>query len=120
MLISVLLLFWAVYAYASAVGRGRAAETARTVDTELPAVVVFSQKDLMIRGGSCHFGVQEKDSAYGFRYSGLRLFHIAGDRLYVVPVDWSPREGTVWVLEKSNTVRVEYISGPAGRAEVCK
>ncbi|MGI5401067.1 hypothetical protein ACQEVG_16710 [Streptomyces sp. CA-135486] len=121
LLISVLMLFWAVYAYAGVVGRGRAAETARTVGTRLPAVVVFSEKDLMIRGGgSCYLRVQEKDSAYGFRYSGLRLFHIAGDRVYVVPVHWSPREGTVWVLEKSDTLRVEYISGPAGRAEECQ
>ncbi|MFH0518606.1 hypothetical protein ACHBTE_15705 [Streptomyces sp. M41] len=120
-LVGVLLMFWAVYAYAAIVGRGRAADTARTMDTRDPAVVVFSEHDLMIRGGgSCYFHVREKDSAYGFRYSGLRLFHIAGDRVYVVPVRWSPREGTVWVLEKSDSVRVEYVSGPAGRAETCE
>ncbi|GCD40709.1 hypothetical protein GKJPGBOP_00362 [Streptomyces paromomycinus] len=120
-LISVLLLFWAVYAYAGVVGRGRAAETARSMSTKDPAVVVFSKYDLMIRGGgSCYFRVLEKGSAFGFRYSGLRLFHIAGDRVYVVPVRWSPGEGTVWVLEKSDSVRVEYVSGPAGRAEKCE
>ncbi|WP_420077041.1 hypothetical protein ACOAKG_29335 [Streptomyces sp. JL3001] len=120
LMVSVLLLFWAVYAYAGVVGRGRAAETARTVATDLPAVVVFSEEDLMIRGGgSCYFRVQDKDSAYGFRYSGLRLFHIAGDRVYVVPVHWRPYEGTLWVLEKSDTLRVEYISGAAGKAEQC-
>lgn len=107
-LISVLSLFWATSAYAGIVGRARAAEAARSVNTEFPAVVVFSEKDLMIRGdGSCFNRIKEKDSAYGFRYAGLRLFHVSGDRVFLVGPDWTPKEGTLWVIEKSDTLRVE-------------
>ncbi|QWA25869.1 hypothetical protein [Streptomyces osmaniensis] len=120
LLISVLSLFWAVSTYAGIVGRGRADETARTVRIGLPAVVVFSEHDLLIRGGgSCHFRVPMKDSAYGYRYAGLRLFHIAGDRVFVVPREWSPQHGTLYELEQSESVRIEYVSGGNEQTDEC-
>lgn len=120
LLISVLSLFWAVSTYAGIVGRGRAEETARTVREGLPAVVVFSKQDLLIRGdGSCHFSVPVQESAYRHRYAGLRLFHIAGDRVFVVPREWSPRQGTLFVLEQSDSVRIEYVSGGNKQADEC-
>ncbi|MXM65859.1 hypothetical protein GR925_20995 [Streptomyces sp. HUCO-GS316] len=120
LLISVLSLFWAVSTYAGIVGRGRAEQTARTVRTGLPAVVVFSEKDLLIRGGgSCRFRVPIKDSAYGYRYAGLRLFHIAGDRVFVVPREWSPQQGTLFELEQSEFLRIEYVSGGNEQTDEC-
>ncbi|WP_158708272.1 MULTISPECIES: hypothetical protein [unclassified Streptomyces] len=114
-LISVLLLFWATSAYAGIVGRSRAAEAARTVNTAFPAVVVFSEKDLLIRGnGTCYNRITDKDSAYGFRYAGLRLFHVSGDRVFLVGSDWTPGSGTLWVIEKDDTTRVEF-SNALGR-----
>lgn len=120
LLVSVLSLFWAVSTYAGIVGRGRADQTARTVRAGLPAVVVFSEKDLLIRGGgSCDFRVPVKDSAYRYRYAGLRLFHIAGDRVFVVPRDWSPQHGTLYELEQSDSVRIDYVSGGNQRKDEC-
>ncbi|MFI1938425.1 hypothetical protein ACH44C_14770 [Streptomyces purpureus] len=121
LLLAVVALFWSVYAYAGIVGRGRAADTARSVAGGLPAVVVFSEKDLLIRGGgSCLSLVAEKGSPYRYRYAGLRLFHVSGDRLYLVPRHWAPWDGTLHVLEdKGDKMRLEYVSGRAYRSREC-
>ncbi|MFD7462903.1 MULTISPECIES: hypothetical protein [unclassified Streptomyces] len=113
LLVALVALFWAVYAYAGIVGRGRAALTTATVASEFPAVVVFSERDLLIRGGgSCVSAVDEKGSPYRFRYAGLRLFHVSGDRLFLVPRHWAPSDGTLYVLREDEAeVRVEYVSG---------
>ncbi|WP_328974107.1 hypothetical protein [Streptomyces canus] len=120
LLISVLSLFAAVSAYAGVVGRGRASETAGTVDDQFPAVVVFSKDDLMIRGGgSCIFQITTKGSAYRYRYAGLRLFYISGGRIFLVPRYWSPEAGTLFVLQEGDGHRIEYVSGYGYRAHEC-
>ncbi|WP_405658850.1 hypothetical protein [Streptomyces sp. RK9] len=121
LVLCVLSLFWAVTSYAGIVGRGRAEEAARAVDTAaFPSVVVFSEKDLMIRGdGVCDQRVSGRGSAYGYRYSGLRLFHVSGDRIFLVGRDWSPAQGTLWTVRENEAVRVEYVSGVVGRREGC-
>ncbi|MFF4867375.1 hypothetical protein ACFY3J_38130 [Streptomyces sp. NPDC001231] len=113
LLVALVFLFWAVSGYAGLVGRGRAEETAATVAGELPAVVVFSKQDLLIRGGgSCVAAVDQKGSPYHYRYAGLRLFHVSGDRLFLVPRYWAPWQGTLYVLrEQDEDVRIEYVSG---------
>jgi hypothetical protein len=121
LLVALVSLFWAVSAYASLVGRGRAHETATTVAGEFPAVVVFSKQDLLIRGGgSCVAAVTQKGSPYHFRYAGLRLFHVSDDRLFLVPRYWTPRDGTLYVLRDGDPeLRVEYVSGRGYRDREC-
>ncbi|MFF0012211.1 hypothetical protein [Streptomyces sp. NPDC005374] len=121
LLVAVVALFWAVYAYAGIIGRARATETAATVNGGFPVVVVFSKQDLLIRGGgSCVAAVAEKGSPYHFRYAGLRLFHVSGDRLFLVPRYWSPSDGTLYVLREGDpALRVEYVSGAARRRSEC-
>jgi hypothetical protein len=118
--VAVLALFWAVSTYAGIVGRGRAELTTGTVDRGFPAVVVFSTRDLMIRGGgSCMFKVPEKGSAYQYRYAGLRLFYASAGRLLLVPRYWSPDDGTLFVLQEDSGLRVEYVSGQEARSHEC-
>lgn len=121
LVLCVLSLFWAVTSYAGIVGRGRAEEATRTVNTPaFPSVVVFSEKDLMIRGdGVCDQRVSAKGSAYAYRYSGLRLFYVSGDRIFLVGRNWRPEQGTLWTVRESEAVRVEYVSGPLGRRPGC-
>lgn len=120
LLVAVLALFWAVSSYAGIVGRGRAALTARTVGTQFPAVAVFSRDDLLIHGrGSCRFTITDKASAFRYRYAGLRLFHVSGDRIFLVSRGWSPSQGTMLVVRESEKVRVEYVSGAGPRAAEC-
>ncbi|GAA4316667.1 hypothetical protein GCM10023086_39240 [Streptomyces venetus] len=119
-LISVLALFWAISAYAGMVGRSRAETAARSVDTAFPSVVVFSEKDLLIRGdGTCFNRIEDKDSAYGFRHAGLRLFHVSGDRVFLVGSDWTPGRGTLWVIEKDDSLRVEFADVKGRPAKEC-
>jgi hypothetical protein len=121
LLVAVIALFWAVYAYAGIVGRGRAATTAATVEEGFPAVVLFSERDLLIRGdGSCFAVVDAKGSPYRYRYAGLRLFHVSGDRLFLVSRHWAPWKGRLYVLREGDaSLRVEYVSGGAYRATEC-
>ncbi|WLW56252.1 hypothetical protein [Streptomyces sp. YU58] len=121
LLVAIVALFWAVYAYAGIVGRNRAADTTATVAEGFPAVVVFSERDLLIRGGgSCVAAVAQKGSPYRYRYAGLRLFHVSGDRLYLVPRHWAPWDGTLYILREGDPgLRVEYVSGGAYRATEC-
>ncbi|MFD5699234.1 hypothetical protein [Streptomyces lasiicapitis] len=121
LVLCLLSLFWAVSSYAGIVGRGRAEEAARAVNTAaFPSVVVFSARDLMIRGdGSCYQHVAGKGSAYAYRYTGLRLFYVSGDRVYLVARKWRPTRGTLWVVRENDSVRVEYVSGPRGREPEC-
>ncbi|GAA3371920.1 hypothetical protein GCM10020367_24670 [Streptomyces sannanensis] len=119
--VCVLALFWAVYAYAGIAGRGRAALTISTIDTGFPAVVVFSEKDLMIRGGgSCYRRVTDKGSRYSYQYAGLRLFHVSGDRLFLVPRGWTPEDGALYVLKEGDGQRIELLSGAGYRARECR
>lgn len=123
LLVGIVSLFWAVYAYAVIIGHSRAAETTAAVaDADgFPAVVLFSKEDLLIRGGgSCVAAVAEKGSPYHFRYAGLRLFHVADDRLYLVPRYWAPWEGRMYILNDDDPdLRVEYVSGKALRTAEC-
>ncbi|MDT9696259.1 hypothetical protein [Streptomyces sp. P17] len=49
-----------------------------------------------------------------------RLFHVSGDRLFLVPRWWAPWKGTLYVLrEQQDGVRVEYVSGAGYRANEC-
>ncbi|MCF3119160.1 hypothetical protein IPZ68_05485, partial [Streptomyces arenae] len=119
--VCVLSLFWAVSAYAEIAGRGRAELTERTVHDGFPAVTVFSDKDLMIRGGgSCYRKVTTKGSRYAYEYAGLRLFHVSGDRVFLVPRDWTPQDGTLYVLKEGAGQRVDLISGAGNRARECR
>ncbi|MEU6124727.1 hypothetical protein [Streptomyces sp. NPDC047123] len=119
--VCVLSLFWAVSSYAAIAGRGRAELTERTLRDEFPAVVVFSEKDLMIRGGGgCYRRVTEKGSQYAYEYAGLRLFHVSGDRIFLVARGWSPDDGTLYVVEEGEGRRVDLISGAGRRAQECR
>ncbi|MFJ3667082.1 hypothetical protein ACIPSE_11555 [Streptomyces sp. NPDC090106] len=122
-LVAVVSLFWAVYAYAVIIGQSRAEETTAAVAEAdgFPAVVLFSKEDLLIRGGgSCAATVSEKGSPYHFRYAGLRLFHVAGDRLYLVPRYWAPWNGRMYIVDEGDRgLRLEYVSGSSLRATEC-
>ncbi|WP_223779389.1 hypothetical protein [Streptomyces sp. 135] len=119
--VCVLSLFWAVSAYAQIAGRGRAELTERTVRDDFPAVTVLSEKDLMIRGGgSCFRRVTGKGSQYAYEYGGLRLFHVSKDRVFLVPRDWTPGHGTLYVLKEGKEQRVDLLSGPGHRERECR
>lgn len=51
------------------------------------------------------------DSAYRFRYGGLRLLIARGERYYLLPVGWSEQTSATYVLRDSDDIRVELYPG---------
>jgi hypothetical protein len=105
----VLGLFWATNSVASAYGRGRAMDYARTL-TSRPAVVVDTKERLFVVQGN----VEETrlstaaDADYRYRYRNLRLLASSENRLYLAPADWRPGAGSVIVLPDDG-VRLQFL-----------
>lgn len=107
-------LFWAVTGYAQDVGEVRLHELRQRGPAwqELPHVVVYSPQDLRLDGpgltvGHCPPG----QSAYGFRYTGLRLFAYSNDKYFLLPAAWPEDGGPAMVLADDPAVRVELLPG---------
>ena len=84
-------LFWGTTEYAEALGRGRAQDTERGLQS-LTSVKVFSKQSLALADPS--LGVLEtritaSNSAYLFQYTGLRLVLRSADRFFLFPEKWT-------------------------------
>jgi hypothetical protein len=104
----VLSMFWAASKYADALGRGRAEKLAQNLATR-PAVVVYAKQRL-------HLGVSEtpldrRDSAYAFRYSGLRMLVRSGGTYFLLPDGWTKETGVAILLPDTEDVRLEFRPG---------
>jgi hypothetical protein len=102
-------MFWAVGSYAIRMGSEGAAGFAATLRCA-PDVVLYSEKDLnLASSGLRKDGVSPPDSAYGFRYPGLKLVPQAGDSYLLVPADWRPGGRPAIVLARSEPLRLEFV-----------
>jgi len=105
-------LFWWVGDFAGVVGRGLAYRIANDLGA-LPGVVIYSDRDLHLVGPGV--GVErlsEDESAYAFRYDGLRLLERSDGRLFLLSDRWTIAEGTMFVIADDERVRIEYAHGP--------
>ena len=107
----VVFLFWAVGDYADARGRELARRTATNLGG-LPSVTVYSPQRLHLEGP----GIEEtrlagSDSAYRYRYSGLKLLSRAGTNYFLLPVGWTRTKGVTIVLPATNAVRLDFAPG---------
>jgi hypothetical protein len=110
-LVVVLSIFWASSQYASALGRGRAQNLERSLSSR-PAVVVFSRQALGIDAqGVTVTRITEPESAYRFRYSGLRLLIRSGGKFFLLPNGWSRAQGVAIVLADTEDIRLEFSPG---------
>ena len=105
-------LFWAWASYAATSGADQAEAFERRLAYE-PAVTVFAARPLVLNG----YGLQVDevggvDSAYRFRYSGLRLLLRSGERYFLLPVQWQPGDSSVIVLRESSELRLEFTASP--------
>jgi hypothetical protein len=101
--------FWAItnLAQARGVANARLAELSLRLQSQ---AVVYSEKDLQLPGPEVGVTVlQGKDSAYRFRYNGLRPLLYSNDRWFLLPVGWTHDNGsTVIVLEdEPSRIRVD-------------
>lgn len=102
-------LFWAANDYSAAVGRSRAREFVSQL-SRAPAVVVYSAHGLSLQHvpGIRRSRCEDPDTAYRFRYDGLKLVLRSGDQYLLVPADWSRAEGVALLLPQSDTLRFEF------------
>ena len=105
----VLGLFWATNSVASAYGRGRAIDFARTL-SDRPVVVLDTRERLFLVTGNVQESALtgEADAAYRYRYRNLRLLAASDGRLYLVPATWRRGAGTVVVLPDDG-VRLQFL-----------
>lgn len=101
-------LFWAVHDYSAAAGVQRARVAAAGLPG-YPSAVLYSANDLNLRGP----GVRETrcgggDSAYRYRYEGLKLVMQSGDMYLLLPAGWTRSDGAAVVIPRTDTVRFEF------------
>jgi hypothetical protein len=106
-------LFWAAGDYSAAVGTGRGGDVLSSLPST-PNVAVLSEKSLSVRlPGVVETRCTGDDTAYGYRYDGLKIIMQAGDRYVFLPSDWAPGKGPALVVPRTDSLRLEFTrSGP--------
>ena len=111
-------LFWAANDYAAAVGRSRAAQSARELPA-YPEAIVYSEHDLNLTGievARC----AGSDAEYRFRYDGLALVMQSDDHYVLLPKWWSRQQGVAVVLPRNDSIRLEFMrAGAAAVGPTC-
>jgi hypothetical protein len=105
-------LFWFIGAYAGATGNTTAYRTALDLHKQT-GVVVYSARRLQITDapGTQETSLAGTDSAYRFKYTGLRLLAQSNDRYFLLPDGWSAINPVTIVLPDTNDIRVDLIRG---------
>ena len=101
-------LVWIVANYAEVKGR----EEAEFVHDQLefqPGVVVYSAKRLHIGADGVKEEVLDGESAYGFRYQGLKLLFHTKARYFLLPDSWSLSNGVTVVVTENDSLRLEFV-----------
>jgi hypothetical protein len=101
MAIAALSLFWAVGQYATVRGK-QDAELIVASYAYLPAVVVYSEKDIGLEPNASVVAQTGTDAKYAYRYGCLRLLdHVAGV-WYLIPDDWFYSRRLIMLREDSD------------------
>ncbi|NMO52314.1 hypothetical protein HH310_14040 [Actinoplanes sp. TBRC 11911] len=81
----------------------------------LPAVVVFSEKDLAISGSGVEaLKLTVVGGQYNFRYSGLRLLGRGNSGVLLLPAGWRADAGNAILLREDASMRIDFTSPAAG------
>ncbi|GAB2850658.1 hypothetical protein GCM10022221_57610 [Actinocorallia aurea] len=104
----VIAVFWDVERVARFMGTAYADDIAARPE-QFAAVTLYSAKDLRLSDvtGVTETRIKVKDSAYKYRYSGLRLLQRAPDRFILINDRWQPVTGRVILLKDADGFRVE-------------
>lgn len=107
-----LLLFGGMDNFAHVVGGGEAARIIEQPQRHTRPVLLYSAQDLQL--DSVAAVRQElpdgEHAAYRYRYQGLRLAFVDGDRYFLIGRNWRPRSGTMIVLPRDG-LRMEFPRG---------
>lgn len=108
--VACLSLMWAASLATTRLGE-QEARTAADHVLRRTAVVVLSTERLSLAGPGVVVEDLGEDAHYRYRYSGLRRLIERSGRYYLLPVGWTARTGSTYVLQDSGDVRVELMPG---------
>jgi hypothetical protein len=100
-------LFWGVHEYSTAAGLGRA-QAAHAGLGRYPNAVLYSSQNLNLPDAVGERVCSGKDTAYRYRYDGLKLVLRSGDMLVFLPDGWRRDDGAAIVMPRTTTVRFEF------------
>jgi hypothetical protein len=108
-LLGIISLFWVVADYADVIGNGRAKQVVREL-SDSPSHQIYSRKRL----ASSASGNEEErlvgpDSAYLYRYSGLKLLLRSGDEYLLIPATWSDTNRFTVILPRGLDLRFDTV-----------
>jgi hypothetical protein len=101
---------WAGALYAQASGTRAAQALVRNLPTSA-AVVVYSTEPLALSGPGVTVMPLPIRFLYHYRYQGLRLLISRSPTYYILPVGWNPEYDITYILDSSDQVRIELLSG---------
>ena len=100
--------FWNVERLANVVGGEYAAQVTANPQ-QLLAVTVYTPKSLEIHvPGVVETKLGTSESAYRYRYDGLRLVQRSGNRYLLMSERWDPRTSRIIVLRDTDDIRMEF------------
>jgi hypothetical protein len=103
-----LVVFWDTERIAGAVGRAYAAQVTSNPQ-QLMAVTVYSPKSLDINvPGVTVTKLSGHDTAYLYRYDGLRLLQASGGNYFLISQSWDTSHRRVIVIPAASSSRVEF------------
>ncbi|WP_433234745.1 hypothetical protein [Actinomadura nitritigenes] len=101
-------LFWAAADYSAAVGTWRAHRLVDRLAT-YPDVVIYSLHGLsMSAPGVRETRCEGPESAFRYRYDGLKLVIRSGDQYFLLPATWRPDGGTAFLIPRDSSLRLEF------------
>jgi hypothetical protein len=102
--------FWAVALFAERTGRERAVNLERALGAQAE-LVLLSKERLAIQGpGVTVDELRLANSAYGFRYGGLRLLIHSDGRYIALPSGWTRGRASAFVIPDGDGLRAELIA----------
>jgi hypothetical protein len=101
---------WAASLYAHSTGTQAAQNFVRNLPSGT-AVVVYSVQRLALSGPGVTVHQLQPEFLYHYEYQGLRLLVTRSGTYYLVPVGWSPQLDITYILNESDQLRIEVLSG---------
>ncbi|WP_131803524.1 hypothetical protein [Pseudofrankia saprophytica] len=106
----ILAAFWAMGSYGALQGEAIAERMTQHLSNQTTGVVVYSRDRLYLSGYGTRMDLLDQpESAYRFRYSGLRLLVRTSKSYVLLPMGWFRTSGApVFVIPENSGIRVDY------------
>jgi hypothetical protein len=112
-------LFWAVADYSAAVGIERGRDLIAALPS-WPDVAVYSERDLNLpQADTLETVCGDSESAYRFRYDGMKLILQSGSKYLLLPARWASSRGAAIVLPKTDAIRLDFTLPKTTRKGTC-